>query len=147
VMLANAPATAARPFAWSAVTLDGYVWFALKNPADFPATLIWMSNGGRSAPPWNGRHLGRIGIEEVCSYFSHGVDVSRQDLLAAQGIPTSRRFTREETVSLRTIQGVALVPEDFGAVCEILPRGEGEVVISGESGGEIVVALDWQFVV
>ena len=147
VMMANAPATAAQPFAWSAVVLDGYLWFALKNPVDFPATLLWISHGGRSAPPWHGRHLGRIGVEEVCSYFSHGVAVSRQDLLAGEGIPTSRRFTRGETVSLRTIQGVALVPEDFGAVCGISPRTEGVVAIIGESGRQIIVALDWQFVV
>ena len=65
VMMSHGPATPEQPFAWSAAVMDSYVWFSLKNPADFPSTLFWMSNGGRSAPPWNGRHLGRMGIEDV----------------------------------------------------------------------------------
>ena len=108
--MVSEPATSEQPFAWSAAVLDGYLWFSLKNPADFPSTLFWLSNGGRSASPWSGRHVGRIGIEEVCSYFSHGVDVSRQDLLAAEGIPTSREFKPNEPVSLRVIQATRLVP-------------------------------------
>jgi hypothetical protein len=145
VMMVNEPATAAQPFAWSAAVLDGYLWFALKNPADFPATLLWISNGGRTAAPWLGRHLGRIGIEEVCSHFCNGVDVSRQNLLAEQGIPTTRRFTPEETVSLRMIQAVAPVPAEFGAVCSIVPAAAA-VVIRGETGQEIRVPSDWKFV-
>jgi hypothetical protein len=104
-----------------------------------------MSNGGRSAPPWNGRHLGRIGIEEVCSYFSHGVAVSRENPLAAQDIPTTRRFLPDETVSLRIVQAVAPVPEGFGAVRQIIPNWENFVTITGESGAEISVPLDWRF--
>ncbi len=146
VMMVNLPATPEQPFAWSAAVLDGYLWFSLKNPADFPATLFWMSNGGRTAPPWNGRHLGRIGIEEVCSHFCNGVGTSRQDLLAAQGIATTRHFQPEETVSLRTIQAVALVPENFGMVSKIIPAEEGSVAITGQFGGQIVVPMDWRFV-
>ncbi len=146
VMLVNEPATPTQPFAWSAAVLDGYLWFSLKNPSDFPATLLWISNGGRTAPPWNGRHLGRIGIEEVCSHFCNGIAISRQNLLAAEGIPTSRRFKREETVSLRIVQAVALTPEGFGVVTEITPLGEDSVTITDESGHQVVVAVDWKFV-
>lgn len=146
VMMVNSPATPGQPFAWSAAVLDGYLWFSLKNPADFPATLFWMSNGGRTAAPWNSRHLGRIGIEEICSHFCNGLEVSRQDLLAAEGIPTTRHFKPEETVSLRVIQAVALVPENFGAVGSIVPAGENLVTIHGEAGEKITLAVDWQFV-
>lgn len=146
VMMAGAPATPEQPFAWSAAVLDGYVWFAVKNPADFPCTLFWMSNGGRSAPPWSGRHLGRIGIEDVCSHFSNGVDLSRQNPLAALGIPTVRHFDRDETVSLRMIHAVALVSENFGAVSSIIPNDEQSVTLTGESGAKILVPLDWKFI-
>jgi hypothetical protein len=146
VMMVNVPATPQQPFAWSAAVLDGYVWFSLKNPADFPATLLWLTNGGRSAPPWNGKHLGRIGIEEVCSFFSHGVNASRQNQLAAEGIPTTRHFVPQETVSLRVIQAVALVPDNFGAITTILPHDELSVAISGESGKPIIIPIDWKFV-
>lgn len=146
VMMANAPATPAQPFAWSAVVLDGWVWFALKNPADFPATLFWISNCGRSAPPWNGRHRGRLGIEEVCSYFCNGLELSRGNPLAARGIPTTRRFTNDKTVALRVIHAVALVPDDFGAVTQITPSGENSVAILGDSGRLLGVPIDWNYV-
>jgi hypothetical protein len=142
MMISEAP-HAGQPFAWSAAVLDGYVWFCLKNPADFPATLFWMSNGGRSGPPWNGRHLGRIGIEEVCSYFSNGVDESRK---ASPGFPTTRRFTADETVSLKVVQGVAAVPQDFGLTTSIRPVAENSVAITGESGKEITIPIEWEFV-
>jgi hypothetical protein len=123
--------------------MDGWMWFSLKNPDDFPATLFWMSNGGRSGPPWNGRHLGRIGIEEVCSYFSNGVDESRK---ASPGFPTTRRFTAGETVSLKVVQGVAAVPDDFGMTISIRPVGENSVAITGEPGKEIIIPIEWEFV-
>ncbi|MDB6076682.1 MAG: hypothetical protein JWO82_429 [Akkermansiaceae bacterium] len=146
VMMVNEPATEEQPFAWSAVVFDGYVWYALKDPTDFPATMFWMSNGGRHAEPWGGRHLGRLGVEEVCSHFSDGVDVSREDRLKDDGVPTTRTFRPDETVSLRTIQAVALVPDDFGAVKSIQPAGPGQVVITGESGAQVTAATDWSFV-
>ncbi|MEO5714461.1 MAG: hypothetical protein ABIT37_13315 [Luteolibacter sp.] len=145
VMMMSEAATAEQPFAWAAVVFDGYVWFSLKNAADFPCTLFWMSHGGRTAAPWNGRHVGRIGVEEVCSYFASGVAVSRRTPLAAEAVPTSRRFHLGETISLRTIHAVALVARDFGMVVKIVPAGDGAVTISGESGAEVTVAVDWRF--
>lgn len=147
VMMASVPATAEQPFAWSAAVLDGWAWFCLKNPADFPCTLFWISNGGRSREPWNGRHLGRIGVEEVCSHFANGLEVSRQDLLAADGVPTTRHFQGDETVSLRLIQAVAPIPPGFGRVVEIVPRDAYSVLITGESGDVVTASVDWKFVV
>lgn len=146
VMMVNEPANAGQPFAWSAAVLDGYLWFSLKNPADFPATLFWISNGGRSEPPWNGRHTCRIGIEDVCTYFGLGLDESRKAPLSALGIPTTRRFRPDETVSLKVVQGAAAVPENFGMVVRIRPVGEKTVAITGESGEEIAIPIDWEFV-
>jgi hypothetical protein len=146
VMMHAAPATPEQPFAWSAAVLDGYVWFSLKNPADFPSTLLWISNGGRHGAPWNGRHLGRMGIEEVCSYFADPVDVSRTDPLAAEGVPTTRHFRKDETVSLRIAQAVAAVPPGFGKVVSIRPGGPGKVDITGESGASVGSDIDWNFV-
>ncbi len=145
VMMVSDAATAEQPFAWSSVVFDGYLWFSLKNPADFPSTLFWMSNGGRTAAPWKSRHVGRIGIEEVCSYFSNGVSESRRAPLAAEGIPTSRRFHLDETVSLKTIQAVSLVEMDFGKVLNITPAGDGHVSVHGESGANMTVPVDWRF--
>lgn len=147
VMIAHLPATDQQPFAWTAAVLDGYVWFSLKNPTDFPGTLLWISNAGRTAPPWNGRHIGRMGIEDVCSYFADGVDRSRLNLLEKQGVATTRNFRKNEPVTLRNIHAVALVPDDFGAVCSIVPESENSVAITGESGAKTVVPLEWRVVI
>lgn len=146
IMLANNPATPDQPFAWTACVLDGYLWFCLKDPETFPATLFWMSNGGRKAGPWNGNHLGRLGLEEVCSHFADPVTVSREDRLAEQGIPTTRAFTPDETASLRLIQAVAAVPPEFDSVTRIAPDGEGRVTITSANGVTVTAAVDWRFV-
>lgn len=144
VMMVSEAPTAEQPFAWSACVLDGYVWFALKNPNDFPATLFWISNGGRSAAPWNSRHTTRIGIEEVCSYFCDSVDISRKDLLRNLSIPTSRRFSQDEIVTLKFIQAVAAAPSGFGLISSIVPDGQNHVTITDENGTAIRAAVDWK---
>lgn len=145
IMVVNQPATAAQPFAWTAVTFPGYVWFSLKDVADFPATLFWLSNGGRPSHPWENRHLGRLGLEEVCSHFCDGVDVAREDRLAAQGIPTSRAFRRDQKVRLPVIQAAVAVPTDFGQVQSITPQGPLSVLITGEHGKSVTTPINWQF--
>lgn len=145
IMLVNEPASAAQPFAWTAVTFPGYVWFSLKDVADFPSTLFWLSNGGRPGHPWEKRHLGRLGLEEVCSHFCDGVDVAREDRLAAKGIPTSRLFRKDERVRLPLIQAAAAVPADFGQVQSIVPAGPAAVRITGENGRSITCPVNWQF--
>ena len=147
IMLVNVPATETQPFAWTAVTFPGYVWFSLKNVADFPSTLFWLSNGGRPGHPWEGLHLGRLGLEEVCSHFCDGVDVARQDRLADKGIPTSRLFHKDQPVRLPLIQAAASVSADFGQVRSIVPAGPGSVRITGENGQGFTCPINWQFLV
>jgi len=142
VMMVNDPDHG--PFAWTAAVLDGYVWFSLKKPADFPATLFWLSNGGRSAAPWNGRHRLRLGLEEVCSHFSDGVDIARENRLADRGIPTVRTFQPDESTRLPVIQAVAAIPDGFGKVTAISP-GEQSVTLHGESSAEVSIPLDLKF--
>lgn len=55
-----------NPDAWSNATaaMDRYTYVAVKNAAVLPFTGVWVSNGGRSYPPWSGRHRGVVAIEE-----------------------------------------------------------------------------------
>jgi hypothetical protein len=145
IMLVNAPATEEQPFAWTAVTFPGYVWFQLKDVGDFPATLFWLSNGGRPGHPWESRHLGRLGLEEVCSHFCDGVDVAREDRLGSEGIPTTREFRPHESVRLPIIQAAAAVGQSFGQVRSITPAGPSHVQIVGENGQSLDVPLNWGF--
>ena len=65
-------------FAWTAVTYPDqrFAWFALKDPAVLRHTVFWLSNGGRHYAPWNGRHTGVLGLEEVTAYFHYGLSPS-----------------------------------------------------------------------
>lgn len=145
VMMVSEEPTEDHPFAWSAVVMDGYVWFSLKKPTDFPATMFWLSNGGRSAAPWDSRHTARLGIEDVCSHFCDGVDISRKDLLRNLAIPTTRKFSKDEPVTLRNIQAVAATPKGFGLVKSITPLDANSVTIIDEDGTTLETVLDWEF--
>ena len=61
VMLVEAPGSR---LGWAAASRDDAadIVLSLKNPADFPVTMLWFSNGGRDYPPWNGRNVGVLGI-------------------------------------------------------------------------------------
>lgn len=145
VMMVNEPATAEQPFAWSAVVFEDYLWFALKNPSDYPATLFWLSNAGRRAAPWNGEHVGRLGVEEVCSHFHDNVAISREDRLSALGIPTSRNFDGTP-VRLPTLHAVAPVPANFGKVVSIVPSGPRKVTITSDSQQTLETPVHWEHV-
>jgi len=145
IMLVNAPATEQQPFAWTAVTFPGYIWFSLKMVADFPSTLFWMSNGGRPGHPWEKRHLGRLGLEEVCSHFCDGVATARENRLAHLKITTCRTFQPHQPVRLPIIQGIAAVPKGFGQVQSITPAGNHRIQITGETQPPLSVAINWQF--
>ncbi len=138
-------ASADPDFAWTAVTLDGYAWISLKNPAILPSTLFWMSNGGRPFPPWNDLHRRRIGLEEVNSYFCCGVDQARQDLLRSAGIPSGRQFSSTTPTRIPSIHTVVAVPTDFGVVREVVRAGTGQIELVGNTGQRLSTPVDWQF--
>lgn len=140
-------AKAPKGFAWTAATMDGYVWFSLKDASQFPSTMMWFSNGGRHSPPWNGLHRRRLGLEEVCSFFSDGLEKSRAEpLLKKYKVPCTRAFKPDETVSLRIVQGVHPVPKNFGIVAEIRPvQGEEAILIVNSAGKKVRVPVKWAF--
>ncbi|NQU43524.1 hypothetical protein HQ520_09570 [bacterium] len=122
--------------AWSSVTFseEGHVWFTLRNPKDFPSTLLWMSNAGRHYAPWNGRHFNIMGIEDMTGFFHFGLAASSRDnLLTRHGIPTAHR-PDEGNLSLPYIQGVALVEPGFDRVASIDVEDDDTIVLIAESG-------------
>lgn len=125
-------------FAWSSVTFaqEGYVWFALRDPKQLASTLLWFSNGGRHFPPWNGRHVDVMGIEDITAFFHVGIAASCADnALSRRGIRTCIAATDDGRVSIAYIQGVARVPAGFDRVAGIERGPHGNhVSLIAESG-------------
>jgi hypothetical protein len=131
--------------AWNAVTFpkQRYVWFALRDPRVLRQTILWISNGGRHYPPWNGRHTNVIGIEDVTAYFHCGLaESARPNALNRRGIPTAIQLSPKKPTSVNYIFGVANIPAGFDRVQAIRPVGGGvELVAANGKRTQVAVAV------
>lgn len=92
MLIDSIPAPSSAAIGWAAIVRpenDDCVFLA--KPAHlFPQTMLWISNGGRLHPPWNGQHRGVLGIEDACAYSLHGHRRSVEpNVLNSAGVPTS----------------------------------------------------------
>ena len=98
---------------------SGWLWFAFKDPRVLPGRVLWMENGGRHSPPWNGRNV-CLGIEDGCMNFDLGLAAScRPNALSRRGIPTCAVLSGKRPFEIRYVQGVARVPAGFDRVCAV----------------------------
>lgn len=77
----------------------------------FPHCLLWLSNAGRDAYPWNGSFRA-LGIEPVCSVFDLGqaFSGSPSSPFAKDGVPTRVRLTAKHPFRTRYSIGVSANP-------------------------------------
>jgi hypothetical protein len=138
---------ASAPFAWTAVTFprQRYVWFALKDPRVLQSTIFWISNGGRHYPPWNGRHVNVMGLEEVTSYFHLGLAESvKPNPLSQRGIQTSAYLKPSEPLTVNYIFGVVAIPPKFDRIASIEPASDG-IELRSSSGAIARTPIDLKF--
>ena len=136
------------PFAWSAVTLpgEGYAFIQLKNPRVLRETVLWFSNGGRHYPPWNGRHINVVGVEEVTAYFHLGLaESAKPNLLTNAGAATAVHLRPDRPLRVAHILALVAIPRDFDAVKAILPAKNGVTLVS-RSRRRVFAPLDLEFV-
>lgn len=129
---------------YSAITNkeDGYLYFQLKNPKEFQSTMLWISNGGRHYPPWNGRCDSVIGLEETTSFFHYGLKKSAENnFLNERGYRTFSKLNKNEKKSFKLISGVVDIPEGFSGVEKIEKKDNG-IVITGLNNEKIIVSVD-----
>jgi hypothetical protein len=134
-------------FAWTAVTFprERYAWFGLKDPEVLRETLFWISNGGRHYPPWNGRHVNVMGLEEVTAYFHYGLAQSvGRNSFRARGYPTFVSLRSTHPLTVNYIMAVTGVPASFDRVASIT-QSAGGVILRSSSGHSVRVALDTGF--
>jgi hypothetical protein len=137
------------PWAWTAVAFpkQRYVWFALKDPHVLRATIFWFSNGGRHYPPWNGRHVNVLGLEEVTSYFHTGLaESAAHNALVSQGYPTCLQLDPAHPTAINYIMACVPVPAGFDHVVAIeLAAGGAGVQVQSGGGPSVTVPLDLDF--
>lgn len=136
-------------FAWSAATFERerYVWFTLKDPKVLASTVLWFSNGGRHFPPWSGRHVNVLGMEEGTTFWGDGVAASaRPNDLSKRGIKTHHRFSPQRPVDVMCIAGVARVPKGFSVVRSIRRVDERTVRLTGNNRLKVDVPVRVDFV-
>ncbi len=133
--------------AWNAVAFpeEGYVWFALRNPRVLTSTVLWISNSGRHYPPWNGRHVNVMGIEDVTAWFHYGLAESAEpNPLTTLGYKTHLQLCADEALSVRYLMGVAPIGKRFERVADI-QLGHNTITLFGEAGEVVKVPADVNF--
>jgi hypothetical protein len=137
------------PFAWVAVVFprEQYVWFALKNPNVLRETVFWISNGGRHYPPWNGRHINVLGIEDVTACFHYGLAESAgRNAIAAKGFPTAISLNPRKPTVVPYIMGVAEIPRGFDRVSSIQPTADNQsILLRSTSGKQVRLRVGLEF--
>ena len=137
----------ADDFAWAAVVFPEkkFVWFSLKNPAHLASTVLWHSNGGRHYAPWNGRHRGVLGVEEVTAYFHLGLAASLADNpWKDKGVPTSITFKRGQCTRIPYLMGIAPLSAGFDTVRTIQRTATG-IRLESAGGAQIDHVVDTSF--
>jgi hypothetical protein len=137
----------ALPVAWSAVAfpVEGYVWFTLRNPKVLASTLLWMSNGGRHYPPWNGRYVNVMGVEDITGCFHYGAAQSaKKNVLSRQGVKTSVTPTTKRPLHVNYISGVTAIPETFDRVKEIIVE-TGRIILSSDRSPSVSTPVNTAF--
>jgi len=122
-----------RPTGWSAAlaSRDGFLFFAVKDATSLPHTVLWMSNGGRDYPPWNGRHIAVIGIEEGAVDIHLPADYS--ELGGEQ--PPGLLLREDRSAALHYAFGAIPAPDGWTQVSDIrLSMDKLEIV---DVGGDI----------
>ncbi|MCX7886326.1 MAG: hypothetical protein N3B01_03585 [Verrucomicrobiae bacterium] len=133
--------------AWNAVAFpeEGYVWFSLRDPRVLASTVLWISNGGRHYPPWNGRHVNVMGVEDVTAWFHYGLAQSAEaNPLTTLGYPTHKVLSADAPLSVRYIMAVAPIGKRFERVANI-EWDDRSVTLHGEAGEVVKVAVDVAF--
>ena len=135
-------------FAWTAVTFprERYVWFALRDPRVLRHTILWISNGGRHYPPWSGRHVSVMGLEDITGYFHYGLaESAKPNPLSRRGIPTTLTLNPRTPTAINYVMAVAEIPAGFDRVKEIRAI-DGGVELAAANGKRVRCEVDLDFV-
>lgn len=114
---------------WTAVArqAEADLFIVLKNPAELPVTMLWISNGGRDYAPWNSRHRGVLGIEDGRTAVGHRASVG-DNALKRLGVPTSFTLKPDGVVVFRQVLGG--LPLDASREAPVGVNVEGNTLVA-----------------
>jgi hypothetical protein len=141
VMLVEAPGSR---LGWAAALRSDArdVVLSLKNPRDFPVTMLWFSNGGRDYSPWNGRNVGVLGIEEGRAWSAFGYAASiAPNPLSESGVPTAVELKPRGTAELRHVVGAIPLPDGWTEIASV-EAGDNVLRVCGDAGRRYDVPFD-----
>lgn len=117
---------------------EGYIYYQLKDARTLPYTMLWLFNGGRHYPPWNGTLDGCLGVEEMSGPIPIFDERFGKEEMPAYG----RVFRPEETLSVRQAYGVVPMPAGFERIEGVELRAEGlHIALGGAAAMDIPVDL------
>lgn len=131
---------------WTAVSrpAEGDLYISLRHPKRLPMTMLWHSNGGRDYAPWNGRHIGCLGIEDgIAMPLLDITPRENPDLFTNSGQASALVLAPNTTSDVRHVTGCIAWPTGE-AVQEILMSGDTLAVL-GEHGGKRVLPIRGAF--
>ncbi len=116
----------------------------LKDPRILPITMMWVSNGGRDFPPWNGVHTGVLGVEDGCAAGASGgfAAALEDNRLSALGVPTA--LTLGGQITVRHAMVSLPRPPGWSDVKSVTITG-GHLTLTDVGGGKISVPFDASF--
>ncbi|NAZ36202.1 hypothetical protein [Rubellimicrobium sp. CFH 75288] len=118
-----------RALGWTAVTIlgTGTLFLSLRDPRALPMTMLWHSNGGRDYPPWSGRHVGCLGVEE-------GAAAAMLGLTSEGGLPGPGALRLHPAGTAETRHAIGAIPWPEGEpVADVALRGSS-LSVTGEGG-------------
>lgn len=129
---------------WTAVTrtAEKDVVLILKNPAELPITMLWISNGGRDYAPWNGRHRGVLGVEDGRTAVGHAASLG-DNWLKREGVTTAFELGPDRRVAFRHVIGA--VPAATGKAVHDVSAATGQLRVTTTAGAVLDVPYDAQF--
>ncbi|MEN8831250.1 MAG: hypothetical protein ABF285_14725 [Pacificibacter sp.] len=134
-------------FGWTAVTrfAEDDIVLILKDPRTAPITMLWQSNGGRGYAPWNGRHVGVLGVEDGCGAGAATIaQAASGNPIADEGVTTTLTLHPEQTTQVRHAIAVVPRPEGWAGIQDIAPSKAG-LTLTSLAGAQIEVPFDLVF--
>jgi hypothetical protein len=128
---------------WTALARQAEVdlVLVLKNPAELPITMLWLSNGGRDYAPWSGRHLGVLGIEDGRAAVGHAASIG-DNWLKHEGVATAFALGEGHSLSFRHVIGA--MPLSGGIPPQEITTANGQMRLSAD-GSSWEVPFDSAF--